>query len=311
MSDLDRRLAAVAGKQRMLITIADVHAVGGNKHNISRRVSAGRWTRVDRGVHLVAGAPFDWTTRLLAAVLGAGDGAVASHFAAARLWGLAGFGRAFVELSIPRGGRFRRNGIRTHESTDLDRCKIVRRDGVPVTDPDRTILDVARYVGIKRLTRVVEGARRAELVTWSSLISTLARHARRGRPGIRRLRAVILAGAHREEVTDTDVELMVLGLLTEAGLPEPLIHHRIEDGERFVAEVDLAYPQWRIAIECDGDIHLLPEVRERDLPRQNDLVLTGWTVLRFSRDRVWTRPEAIVAEVLAAVADRRRASRAA
>ena len=61
-----------------------------------------------------------------------------------------------------------------HESTDLDRCTIVRRDGVPVTDPDRTILDVARYVSIMRLTRVVEGARRAELVTWSSLISTLA-----------------------------------------------------------------------------------------------------------------------------------------
>ena len=122
---------------------------------------------------------------------------------------------------------------------------------------------------------------------------------------------MILAGAHREEVTDTDVELLVLGLLTEASLPEPVLHHRIHDGERFVAEVDLAYPQWRIAIECDGDVHLLPEVRERDLPRQNDLVLSGWTVLRFSRDRVWTRPEALVAEVIAAVAERRRAGRAA
>jgi very-short-patch-repair endonuclease len=116
---------------------------------------------------------------------------------------------------------------------------------------------------------------------------------------------VILAGAHRDEVTDTDVELLVLSLLASAGLPEPVIHHRVLDGGRFVAEVDLAYPQWKIAIECDGDVHLRSDVRERDLPRQNDLVLSGWTVLRFSRARVWTRPESIVAEVRAALAARR------
>lgn len=292
----------------MLITTGDVRAAGGNLANVDRRVAGGRWTRVDRGVHLVAGAPFDWTTRQLAAVLAAGEGAAASHLAAARIWQLGGFSTAGVELSIPRGRRYRRVGVRTHESTDLDRCRIMRREGVPVTDPDRTLLDLGRYVGWRRLARVAEGARRAELVTWSSLIGMLARHARRGRPGVRCLRSVILSGAHREEVTDSDVELLVLGLLTEAGLPEPVLHHEVHEGERFVAEIDLAYPQWKVALECDGDVHLLPEVRERDLPRQNDLVLAGWTVLRFSRDRVWSRPEAIVAETLAAVADRRRST---
>lgn len=97
------------------------------------------------------------------------------------------------------------------------------------------------------------------------------------------------------------MELLVLGLLRESGLPEPVLHHRIYDGDRFVAEVDLAHPQWKIAIECDGDIHLLPEVRERDLPRQNDLVLLGWTVLRFSWERSRARPERIVSEVRAAI----------
>jgi very-short-patch-repair endonuclease len=170
-----------------------------------------------------------------------------------------------------------------------------------LTDPARTLLDLGRYLGQPRLARVVEAARREEQVDWSALIATLARHARRGRPGIRRLRAVILAGAHRDEVTDTDVELMVLSLLTQAGLPEPVLHHRVEVDGRFVAEVDLAYPQWRVAIECDGDVHLRREVRERDLPRQNDLVLEGWIVLRFSRDRVWSRPDSVLSEVRAAI----------
>jgi very-short-patch-repair endonuclease len=84
-----------------------------------------------------------------------------------------------------------------------------------------------------------------------------------------------------------------------------VLHHRIYDGTRFVAEVDLAFPQWRIAIECDGDVHLLPEVRERDLQRQNDLMLLGWTVLRFTWERARSRPERIVDEVRAAIRARR------
>ena len=163
------------------------------------------------------------------------------------------------------------------------------------------MLDLGRYVGWKRLAKAVEAARRSDLVSWSSLIATLARHARRGRHGTRRLRAVILSDAHRDEVTDTDMELLVLSLLREADLPEPVLHHRVQVEGRFAAEVDLAYPQWKVAIECDGDIHLRPDVRERDLPRQNDLVLAGWTVLRFSWERSRLRPEAIVREVRAAL----------
>ena len=64
-----------------------------------------------------------------------------------------------------------------------------------------------------------------------------------------------------------------------------MLHHKVFDGDRFVAEVDLAFPRLKIAIELDGSHHLEAEVRERDLPRQNDLVLLGWTVLRFSWKR--------------------------
>jgi very-short-patch-repair endonuclease len=301
MSQLDKRLADVAARQRMLITINDVYVAGGNTDHAIARVRGGRWLRVERGVYLVAGAELNWQTKLLAAILAAGPGSAASHLAAARLWGLPGFNRAGLELTMPRDRGYRRGGVRTHESTDLDRCRVVLREDVPVTDPDRTLLDLCRYVGDGRSERVIEAARRAELATWSSLIATLATHARRGRPGVQRLRRAILLRAHREEVTDTDMELLVLSLLVEAGLPEPVLHHQVHDRNRFVAEVDLAYPDWKIAIECDGSVHLDPAVRERDLARQNDLVLLGWTILRFSWDRVRQRPELVVSEVRAAV----------
>jgi predicted transcriptional regulator of viral defense system len=305
MADIDRQLAAIAARQRMLITLDDVYGVGANRDHVAARLRSGRWQPVDHRTYLLAGAPLDWHTKQLAAIKAAGPGAACSHLAAARLWGLAGYATAGVELSIPRGRRYRRPGVRSHESTDLERCRIVEVAGIPVTDPDRTMLDLARYVGIQRLTRTIETARRAELVTWSSLIAMLARHARRGRHGTRRTRAVILQEAHRDEVTDTDSELLVLSLLRDAGLPEPVSHFEVYDGDRFVAELDLAYPQWKIAIECDGAVHLLPEVRERDLQRQNDLVLQGWIVLRFSWERSRARPERIVDEVRAAIRARR------
>jgi very-short-patch-repair endonuclease len=305
MSDLDRRLAVVAARQHRLITTADVVRAGGAQHHVDTRVAGGRWHRLDRGVFMISGTSLDWSTRQHAALLAAGPRAVTSHLAAARLLGLPGFRGAGLELSVPRGVRFRREGIRVHESTDLDRCRVVRCDGIAVTDPDRTLLDLGRYLGQQRLARTVEAARRADLVTWSSLIATLARHARRGRAGTRRLRAVILAGAQRTEVTDTDVELLLYGLLIDAGLPPPAIRHRVYDGDRFVAEVDLAVPDLLIAIEVDGKVHLLEEVRERDLTRQNDLVLRGWHVLRFSNERVLGQPAAVVAAVVAAVEARR------
>jgi hypothetical protein len=302
MAELDRALAPVAAAQRMLLTNDDFTRAGGSQHHIDSRRAGGRIVDIDRNVYLLAGGRDDWTTRLLANVLSAGHGAAASHFAAARLWQIPGFETARRELTVHRGRRYRRPDVRTHESTDLDRCDIRRRHGVPVTDPARTLLDLGRYLGDQRLLRAVEAARRADLVDWAMLVRTLRRHARRGRPGVRRLRRIIAANMHRDEITDTDFELLVIALLLEHGLPEPVLHHRLYAGGRCVAEIDLAYPEHRIAIELDGDIHLRKEVRERDLPRQNHLVLEGWTILRFSKDGFALHPESLVREVRAALA---------
>src|SRR3954447_16727283 len=174
MSELDARLARVAARQRMLVTLDDVRSAGGCEDHAYNRVSGGRWSRLDRGVFHVAGAPVDWETRLLATILAAGPGAVASHLAAARLFRLPGYSEALVEVSVPRARRYRRSGIRVHESTDLERSRTVLRSGIPVTAPARVAIDLARYVGDQRLARTVEAARRMDLVTWSDLIAELA-----------------------------------------------------------------------------------------------------------------------------------------
>jgi hypothetical protein len=294
---LDHDLLPTFARQHWLASAADVRTAGGTQGAIDRRLRTGRWELADRGVYRLVGPPPSWRTSLLAPILSAGPRARASHFAAAALHGIPGYPESTPELTIPRGQGQRRPDLKVHTSTDLERSTLVVVDAIPVTDVARTILDLARTVGDKRLGRTIENARRLKATDWDQLISTLARHARRGRPGIRRLRRVIARNAHRDEITDSDFELLVLALLLESGLPEPVLHHRVTDGERFVAEVDLAYPELRIAIELDGRVHLDEARRELDLPRQNDLILCGWIVLRFTWQRFRDRPESIVAEV--------------
>lgn len=298
---LDDRLLPIFARQHWLVTLDDVVEAGGTSQAASARVKNSRWSSVDRFVFRLAGVPCTWPSRVLAPILSAGPPAMASHMAAAALHGIPGFGRGVPEISIPRGVDHRASDVRIHTSTDLDRCTRVLVDGIPTTDIARTLLDVGRFVGDQRLLRAIEWGRREKRVDWSDLISTLARHARKGRPGIRRLRRVILANADRDEVTDSDFELLALAVFAEHDLPEPVLHHPVLDDGRFVAEVDLAYPNLRIAIELDGAVHLQADVRERDLPRQNDLVLLGWTVLRFSWQRFVQHPEQVVAEVRAAI----------
>ncbi len=310
MGSADRTIAEIARTQHSVISGAQAVERGVSRKQLEHRVAVGRLTRIDHDVFHVAGAPLTWESKVTGLLLAAGPGAVASHRCAAALWGIEGFVRGTPELTVPRGQRFRRKSARVHESTDLDRCGRRERDHIALTDPARTLLDLARRLSDPKLLTAIESARRLRLTTWSELAATLAKHARRGRPGIARLRRVIAANIHREEVTDSAFELLVLSLLLEHGLPEPVVHYVLRGpGGRALAELDLAYPTWRIAIELDGGDHRRPEVFERDRPRQNSIVLEGWTILRFTWDTFVNRPHEIVETVRTAIDLARRAAR--
>jgi very-short-patch-repair endonuclease len=302
MRNVDEVIARLAARQHSIFLGTQAVRAGVTRRMLRVRVARGQLTLVGPDTYLVAGAPMTWEAKVQSLLIAAGDDALVSHRAAAALWGIEGFTKGTPEITVPRGKRLRRADARVHESTDLGLAGVRRRGGLRVTDPARTMLDLARRTGDRALHRAIESARRQGLTSWSELIATLAKHARSGRPGITRLRRVIAANAHREEITDSDFELLVIVLLVDAGLREPLLHHRILDvGGRFVAEVDLAYPEVKLAIELDGKDHLRGDVFESDRPRQNRLVLEGWTVLRFTWQAFVNDPEGLVAEVRAAL----------
>jgi hypothetical protein len=168
-------------------------------------------------------------------------------------------------------------------STDLDRCELTTVNGVPVTPVARTLLDSARWLRGEALKSVVSKAIDDGLVSWHDLIECVARHARKGRRGIHRLREHIAFFAKDDDITETDSELAALGLLREFGFAEPVCQHKIftDDGSRLVAKMDFAYPALLLNLEVDGAVHLRSSVRLKDERRDAELRRMGWTVRRI------------------------------
>jgi len=112
--------------------------------------------------------------------------------------------------------------------------------------------------------------------------------------------ALSLADPRAESPRETALRL----LLVAAGLPRPESQVEVRDGVRFVARLDLAWPQARVAIEYDGAHHRGFLQHSRDLERHNALRALGWIVIQVDA-RLMSQPDRLVALVHRALDGRR------
>ncbi len=182
-----------------------------------------------------------------AALLVAPDATV-SHHSAARLWGAVVPDDGRVHLSCP-GRRPQVAGIAAHRARSAAAATTTWR-GVPVTTPVGTFLDLAAHLDLVDLVVLGDSLVRRERCSVDHLVEAAAAH--RG-PQARLARRA--AGLVRAEV-DSPMETRVRLLMVLAGLPEPVVNHKVRwpDGSvRF--RFDLCYPDARIVIEYDGRQH--------------------------------------------------------
>jgi hypothetical protein len=303
MDDFDLRAAAVASRQHSLITLAQVIAIGGDRHRAHRRIKSGRWHRVHAGTYFIAGHPFTWETRLLAAALFAGDGAVASHRSAAVLWNIEGFRKGPPEISVSRHQRPQRLDARVHESTDLHLADPVLRRGIPTTGLVRTLLDVSSVISYEAEEHAIDATLRTTPTQWPDLYESLTLHSRRGRNGCGRLRAVLDHRFGDKVITDSWFERMVRRLLLDAGFPAPESQWDVYDGPTLLGELDLAWPDAKVGAELQSKAHHLnPTAFERDTAKLNRIQLQGWHVLLFTWRMYKERPDLICTQLAQALA---------
>ncbi|MBN1091931.1 DUF559 domain-containing protein [Blastococcus sp. TML/M2B] len=252
--------------------------------------------RSSRDTYLPAVA--DELAQIQAVLLGAPDGAVISHLTAASLWGLEVPlvpRDQPVHVTVPRNVRRRHRRDRRLHFSDVPAPETRRRHGIVVTSPSRTWIDLAATVPPASLLAVTDQML-ARGFPEDEFPAIVARSA--GRRGVATARQVLPCA---DRLAGSPMESVLRWLLHVAGLPRPVLQHVVRAGGRFLGMVDLAWPEHRVLVEFDGDVHRERRVFVEDLRRQNGLVLAGWTVLRFTSADVRGRPEQVVAAIRAAL----------
>jgi predicted transcriptional regulator of viral defense system len=277
MSNPDQALTQFSEEHHGVFAIGHAYELGFTERQVIHRKATGRWQRAFLGAYHLAGAPPTWKGDLLAACWAGGFRAVASHRSAAALWKLAGGRRSIQEITCPRWRRARHDGLVVHETKAFDPVDAMEIDGIPVTTPERTLLDLGAVCHASVVEMALDAAEKRELVTLDSARATVRRIGRSGRNGVGTLRELLDARSPGRKPPESEMETLLLQVLRRLGYPEPVTQYEIRHAGRFVASVDAAYPQWRVAIEYDSyEYHGGRNAHAKDNNRRNRIIAAGW-----------------------------------
>jgi hypothetical protein len=300
---LDAELEALAEGQHGLVTREQARGAGATDEMVNWRLRTGRWERMGRGVYRVRGSVPTWRQSLLAAILVAGPGTVASHRAAAALWRIPGFGDGPVEVSRLRGRS--RGGVAgvLRETGVLSPSHVSALDRIPVTRPARTVLDICGVVHPMRAERALDNVLAIGLTGLAGLRVVLAEAGAHGRAGTAVLRRLVEARDDGHVPPESELEALFLAVVAAAGLPSPARQLQLGGTEAPVGRVDFAYRHARLVIEADSRRHHSSWLdTEADRRRDARLLAAGWHVLRVTWDQLARRPDEVVAALGGALA---------
>ncbi|SCX47277.1 T/G mismatch-specific endonuclease [Klenkia marina] len=264
----------------------------------SEQLRGSAWRRVMRGVYADASLPDTHGVRLAAARLVLPPTAVVAGRSAAWLLGVteAADESTPVEVLVPREHRFGPvTGLRIRQGgTEPDDLAELR--GLRHTTAARTASDIARWESTAEAVVLLDLLLTRRLVDRDDLHERVV--GLPAGPGTRRaVQAVALADPRAESPQESRTRV----LLALAGFPVvPQFEVRDDDG-RWVARVDLALPDLRIAVEYDGVWHGERGQLSSDRRRLNRLTQAGWLVLHLTAADLH-RPAEVVARLRALIA---------
>ncbi|MCW2531888.1 MAG: hypothetical protein JWP62_1458 [Blastococcus sp.] len=254
------------------------------------------WRPLFRDVYACADVPVTHQLRALAASRLLVPGAVVTGRSAAVLWGVPAAGRDDdVELTVPPGSNVCRvPGIRVRRRV-LGPGHVTVRRGARTTTAEATAVDLARAGTLDDAVVLIDRLVDAR-VTDLDLVRAVAAEAS-GR-GCRQVRqAVALADGLAGSPQETRLRL----LLHRSPLPRPVAQFVVRDALGFVARVDFAWPDRKVAVEYEGVWHgESPQQVAADRRRLNRLTAAGWTVVFVTAADLY-EAEQVVARIAAAL----------
>lgn len=165
-------------------------------------------------------------------------------------------------------------------------------DGIPITSPARTWLELAALLPLDDLVAAADyficnqsrsfGHNRSALCSFEDLRAQVE-----GNPGIRGRRnarlALELARVGADSVPETKLRLAI----GRQGLPEPELRYVVQDSTGWeLAWPDMAFPRYKVAVNYDGGHHLTAAQKESDIRRDESIAAIGWTSVTITARHV-------------------------
>jgi very-short-patch-repair endonuclease len=258
------------------VSVAQLRHLDADKQWVKRRVAMGWLVHVFRGVYGIGHPPRTRRGWYVAALLAGGERSVLSHTTAAAIQELASAGRQ-LHLTVPRTARGI-DGVRTHRPRTLRLEDIVVVDGLRVTSPARTLIDLADFRKRRLLEKAIDQAEYHRLHLPLGEVHDRLR--KRPRAGL--LKAVIATHVAGSTITESEAEELFLEIVRRAGMPMPAPQRNMWGRRR-----DFLWPAQRVVVEVDGrKAHDRGNAFERDAIRDAEVVINGHRPLRFTRRAV-------------------------
>jgi REase_MTES_1575 len=163
----------------------------------------------------------------------------------------------------------------------------VVHQGVSVTSPGQTFLDLASCLNLVDLVIFGDSLVRAKRTTSQELIDSSDAWTGSGARLARRAARLVRANV------DSPMETRLRLLIVLAGLPEPEINVILRNREGdWVLRFDLCYRDLKLAIEYDGRQHALDDKQwAKDIERRELLDRLGWRLIVVRAHDVYAEPE--------------------
>lgn len=268
------------------------HSAGVTK----RELAGPAYRRIFHGVHISSAVPDTLVVRARAALLRAPGHALLSHESSAQLWVPSWPRSSEIHLAFSRDVKTLGDGIRTHRFTyPMERWN---RHGLPVTGPAMTFIHLAVRMDLVELVSFGDRLVARQAISPEELVAAAESWGGHGR------RAAITAARLVRERSESVPETQSRLLMVLAGLPEPVCNHPYVVGgfERY--RLDLAWVDYKVALEYDGRWHDEPEQRARDKARRKEMVDAGWIIIVIRAEDLYDRPDTVVLEVVDALRER-------
>jgi hypothetical protein len=267
-------------------TAAEAQAHGVSRKALRILLAAGAVRRVFHNVYIPAELPDTIHTRAAALAMILPPWAVVCDRTAAWLHGVdvlryreLGAPPPIDLVSIRDLTPSRRGGVNGGER-DLDPLDITVVDGVRVTTPLRTALDLGCKLPRYRALAALDQFMRLHGITERDFEAQLPRF--RGRRGVVQLRQLVgIANPLAESPGESWIRLAIY----DANLQMPILQLPIIVGGTERYRLDLAYEFQRVCVEYDGvEYHTSPDQVAADEERRRWLRDRGWTIIVVTKD---------------------------